>query len=101
MPTEVDAADLVRMGILTEFHLELSTREQVKDALKHPAVLRHATKSDMYTLTQKLDGSCHYLDKNFKCAIYDNRPATCRNHPQVGPRPGFCAYIKKPGGETR
>ena len=95
MPTELDAPDLIRMGILTEFHLELSVREQVKDALKHPGVLRYASKSGKYTLTQKLDGACYFLDKEHRCSVYENRPETCRNHPQVGPRPGYCAYMKK------
>ncbi|MBC7429935.1 MAG: YkgJ family cysteine cluster protein, partial [Bacteriovorax sp.] len=46
-------------------------------------------------LKQKPDGSCFFLDINKKCTQYDQRPDTCRNHPQVGPRPGFCGYMKK------
>ncbi len=96
MPSEVSAEDLVRMGVLTEFHLELSERDRVKDALKHPGVGRFAAKSGKYTLAQRLDGACYFLDQNYRCSIYENRPDTCRNHPAVGPRSGYCAYIKKP-----
>jgi Fe-S-cluster containining protein len=24
--------------------------------------------------------------------VYEKRPNTCRLHPQVGPRPGYCPY---------
>ncbi|MCK5516299.1 MAG: YkgJ family cysteine cluster protein, partial [Desulfobulbaceae bacterium] len=36
---------------------------------------------------------CLYLDqKTRRCTIYTKRPDTCRNHPQIGPRPGYCAF---------
>jgi len=28
--------------------------------------------------------------------VYEQRPNTCRKHPQVGPRPNFCPYGLKP-----
>ena len=95
MPVELKIDDLIRLKILDKFHLELSEREQIKDALKHPAILRFTPSSQKYTLKQKPDGSCYFLDHNKKCTQYDNRPDTCRNHPHIGPKPGFCAYIKK------
>jgi Fe-S-cluster containining protein len=27
--------------------------------------------------------------------VYERRPDTCRNHPQVGPRPGYCAFRRR------
>jgi Fe-S-cluster containining protein len=57
--------------------------------------MRYTPSSEKFTLKQKSDGSCYFLDQNKKCTQYINRPDTCRNHPQVGPRPGFCAYIQK------
>ncbi|MDP4732351.1 MAG: YkgJ family cysteine cluster protein, partial [Limnohabitans sp.] len=27
--------------------------------------------------------------------VYDKRPNTCRLHPQVGPKPGFCPFGNK------
>jgi len=95
MPVEVKVHDLIRLNILDEFHLELSEREQVKDALKHPTVLRYTPSTEKFTLKQKPDGSCYFLDNEKKCTRYNDRPDTCRNHPQIGPRPGFCAYMKK------
>lgn len=95
MPVEVKISDLIRLNILDEFHLELSEREQIKDALKHPSILRYTPSTEKFTLAQKPDGSCFFLDSNKQCTRYNDRPDTCRNHPQIGPRPGFCAYMKK------
>ncbi len=95
MPVEVKIDDLIRLKILDQFYLELSPKEQVKDALKNPAILRYTPSSEKYTLKQKPDGSCIFLDANKRCTQYNERPDTCRNHPQIGPKPGFCAYHKK------
>lgn len=95
MPVEVTISDLIRLGILADFHLEMSLREQMKDALKHPAVSRYTASTEKYTLAQKPDSSCFFLDANKRCTLYDQRPDTCRNHPKIGPRPNFCAYMKK------
>ncbi|QDK42480.1 YkgJ family cysteine cluster protein [Bacteriovorax stolpii] len=95
MPVEIKTADLIRMGILDEFHLELSLKEQIKEALKHPGVTRYTPSTEKFTLAQKPDSSCFFLDANKRCTIYGERPDTCRNHPKIGPRPNYCAYMKK------
>ena len=95
MPVEVTINDLIRLNILTEFHNELSEKVQIKDALKHPGILRYTPSSQKYTFQQMPNGACFFLDQNKRCTQYENRPETCRNHPQVGPKPGFCAYMKK------
>lgn len=95
MPVEAELSDLIRMGVLADFHNESSLKEQNKDALKHPGIMRYTPSSLKYTLSQKPDGSCYFLDKNKRCTIYDERPNTCRNHPKIGPKPNFCAYMKK------
>lgn len=95
MPVEAKISDLIRMGILAEFHLEMSVKEQIKDALKHPGITRYTASTEKFTLAQKPDASCFFLDSNKRCTQYDVRPDTCRNHPKIGPRPGFCAYMKK------
>jgi Fe-S-cluster containining protein len=95
MPVEVRTQDLVRLGILDEFHLELSIKEQTREALKYTGVSRYTASSERFTLSQKPDGSCFFLDSNKRCTQYDTRPDTCRNHPKIGPKPQFCAYMKK------
>ena len=42
------------------------------------------------------NNDCLYLDRKSRlCTIYEKRPDTCRNHPKIGPRPGYCAYKPK------
>jgi Fe-S-cluster containining protein len=95
LPVEVKLADLLRIGILTDFHLEMSERDMVREALKHPAINRYTKSTEKFTFNQKLNSSCFYLDETGDCSIYENRPDTCRNHPEVGPKPGSCAYYPK------
>lgn len=95
MPVEVKTQDLVRLGILDEFHLELSIKKQTREALKYPGISRYTSSTERFTLSQKPDGSCFFLDSNKRCTQYATRPDTCRNHPQIGPKPQFCAYMKK------
>ncbi len=95
MPVEIKTEDLLRMGVLVEFHLELSLKEQIKEAMKHPGVLRYTPSTEKFTLAQKPDSSCFFLDANKRCTIYEDRPDTCRNHPKIGPRPNYCAYMNK------
>ncbi|MFO6138957.1 YkgJ family cysteine cluster protein, partial [Pseudomonas aeruginosa] len=50
-------------------------------------------KREIFTLTRMANGDCLYLDRKTRlCSIYARRPDTCRNHPRIGPRPGYCAY---------
>lgn len=94
MPVEAVITDLIRMEILTPFHLELTEREVIKDALKHPGIDRFTKSTDKFTLKQKPSGECYFLVDG-RCQIYEKRPETCRNHPKIGPRPNFCPYYKK------
>ena len=44
-------------------------------------------------MARRANGDCQFLDATTRrCTVYDNRPGTCRKHPQVGPRPGHCPY---------
>ncbi len=95
LPVEVDAEDLVKMEFYDPFFLELTDKEQIKEASHHPDILRYNSKTHKYTLKQRSNGACLYLDQNKKCIIYPKRPKTCANHPIIGPRAGYCAFIKK------
>jgi Fe-S-cluster containining protein len=95
MPVEVMIEDLIRLEILEEFHLELLPKDQIKEALKNPALKRYTPSTLKFTLNRKPNGACFYLSKDGKCTVYEKRPNTCRNHPRIGPKPNFCAYLKK------
>ena len=74
LPVEVKIKDLIRIGIVERFN----------------------SKSEIFTLQRMSNNDCLYLDRKTRfCTIYDKRPDTCRNHPKIGPRPGYCAYKPK------
>lgn len=96
LPVEVRLADLVRMGVVDEFELEEPPKRVAKRLQKAGLVQHFNFKHGIFTLTQRSNGDCVYLDQDSRrCTIYAQRPTTCRRHPQVGPRPGYCAYQPK------
>lgn len=96
MPVEIPIEDLYDQGFLDPFIKDYDEKDQIKEALKLNFVKRYTPSSKKFTLYQKKDLSCHFLDNNGRCSIYQNRFSTCRNHPKVGPKPNHCAYIKRP-----
>lgn len=93
MPVEARMSDLVRMGLVDAFEAEEDPRPIARRLVKAGVVERYNFKSGLFTLVRLANGDCRYLDGvTRRCTIYAQRPDTCRNHPQVGPRPGFCAF---------
>ncbi|MBL6992191.1 MAG: YkgJ family cysteine cluster protein [Bacteriovoracaceae bacterium] len=93
---EVKVADLVQMGIIDEFEGQGPIKQLAKKLKKEGVVRLFNLKREIFTLARSMDDTCIFLDSDLrKCTIYDRRPKTCRNHLKVGPRPGYCAYIKK------
>lgn len=100
LPVEVQLKDLIRMGVVDEFEKGDPPKNVAKRLQKEGIVERFNQKSGIFTLTRMSNDDCLYLDRKSRlCTIYDVRPDTCRNHPRVGPRPGYCAY--KPKAVTR
>lgn len=96
MPVEVSVSDLIRVGVLTAFDAGEPIKKLVKRLKKDGVVEHFSSKSEMFTLVRFANDDCLYLDTvSRQCTIYEQRPETCRNHPRIGPRPGFCAYEKK------
>lgn len=96
MPAEVNVNDLIRIGVVDEFERDEPAKNIAKRLLKEGVVERFNQKSGIFTLTRTSNGDCYFLDRKTRlCTVYAKRPDTCRNHPQVGPRPGYCAYRKK------
>lgn len=94
MPAEVRVSDLIRMGLVDAFEANDSAKEIAK-RLKKAGIIDHFNfKNEQFTLARMANDDCLYLDsQSRRCTIYDKRPDTCRNHPQIGPRPGYCAYV--------
>ncbi|MEE3156867.1 MAG: YkgJ family cysteine cluster protein [Pseudomonadota bacterium] len=97
LPVEVRLEDLIRLGLVDEFERGEPLKQIAKRLQREGVVERFHQKSGVFTLSRMSNDDCLFLDaRSRRCTVYDRRPATCRNHPQVGPRPGFCAYRPKP-----
>lgn len=96
MPVEVKIPDLVRMGVITEFEADEPIKKLEKKLKKDGVIAHLYFKEKIFTLVRFAGKNCLYLDPTIrKCKIYKNRPDTCRDHPRISSRPGFCAYEPK------
>jgi len=93
LPVEVRVADLVGMGVIDPFEAEEEPRLLAR-RLKKAGIIAHFNfKNALFTLAQRANADCRYLDEvSRRCTIYGRRPQTCRNHPEIGPRPGYCPF---------
>ena len=93
LPVEVRTEDLVRMELLDPFEAGEPPKQLAKRLQKIGIVAHFNFKNSIFTLAQRANDDCLFLGEHTRrCTIYDRRPRTCRNHPQVGPRSGYCAY---------
>jgi Fe-S-cluster containining protein len=95
MPLEVQLSDLVRLGLVDPFEAEHEELRFVARRLQKARLIDHFNhKNALFTLARRANGDCHLLDpKTRRCTVYEQRPDTCRLHPQKkSPRPGYCAY---------
>lgn len=96
LPVEVKIPDLIRMQLLDAFEAGEPPKTLAKKLKKAGWVDHFNFASDTFTLAQRSNGDCIFLDADSRrCTVYEKRPDTCRNHPVVGPRPGYCAYRSK------
>ena len=94
MPVEVKLADLVRLELVDPFEAEHEEPKKIAKRLQKAGLIeRFNFKNNIFTLARRANGDCANLDaKTRRCTVYDKRPSTCRLHPQVGPKPGYCPY---------
>lgn len=96
LPVEVQAEDLIRMDLMDDFELEEDLKFVARRLLKQRVIEHYHSRTQTFTLARMANGDCIYLNRRTRrCSIYTSRPDTCRNHPQIGPRSGFCAFRKK------
>ncbi len=106
MPVEVKLRDLVRLGLVDPFEAEHEPPKQIAKRLTKAGTIDHFNfKHEVFTLARRANGDCRFLDAlTRRCTVYEQRPQTCRSHPQIGPRPGHCPYERRldkargPGG---
>ena len=94
MPVEVRLPDLVRLQLVDPFEAEHEAPKQIAKRLSKAGLIEHFNfKHSIFTLARRANGDCQFLDPaSRRCTVYESRPGTCRLHPQVGPRPGYCPY---------
>jgi uncharacterized protein len=93
MPVEVRMTDLIRTGVVDELEAQEPTKAIAKRLKQAGVVERYNVKTGIFSLARLANSDCIYLHPRTRlCTIYAQRPDTCRNHPGIGPRPGFCAY---------
>lgn len=97
MPVEVRLDDLVRLGVVDEFERGEPIRLIARRLEKARIVDHFNHKQEVFTLARRASGDCLYLHaQTRRCTVYERRPTTCRQHPQIGPRPGHCAWQPLP-----
>lgn len=94
MPVEVRLADLVRLGLVDPFEAEHEAPKLIAKRLLKAGLIDHFNfRHSLFTLARRANGDCTHLHpQTRRCTVYTQRPDTCRKHPQVGPRPGYCPY---------
>ena len=94
MPVEVKLPDLVRLELVDPFEVEHEEPKTIAKRLLKAGLIEHFNfKNSIFTLSRRANGDCTNLDaKTRRCTVYEKRPNTCRLHPQVGPKPGYCPY---------
>ncbi|SDO63967.1 YkgJ family cysteine cluster protein [Desulforhopalus singaporensis] len=96
LPVEVKVPDLVRMELVDKFEQDGNIKQVARRLKKEKLIDHYHHRSGTFTLSRMASGDCLYLHPDTRrCTIYQKRPDTCRNHPQVGPRPGFCPFLLK------
>lgn len=97
MPVEVRMNDVVRLGWVDPFEAANEQPKQIaKRLLKAKQVMHFNHREGLFTLMRQANGDCSQLHPvTRRCTVYAQRPDTCRLHPQVGPKPGYCPYGAK------
>lgn len=95
LPLELDKDDLLRMGLISEDEYHGSLKKVAKRLQNEKIIKNFRAASGLFTMAQKMDGSCVFLSEKKQCTVYETRPRVCREFPKIGPRPGYCPCIKK------
>lgn len=96
MPVEVQAHDLVRLGLASEDEINISKKKVFKKLNKLKVLSSYREGTDLFMLQSTSRGECPFLNSETRlCTVYERRPDVCRKFPRIGPRPGFCPHQKR------
>jgi Fe-S-cluster containining protein len=84
------------MGLISEDEAQGSLKRAARRLADEGIVVSFRARTGLFILSQRQNGDCIFLGETDRlCTIYDKRPDTCRNFPEVGPRPGYCPAQRK------
>jgi|SRR6185312_1569520 len=97
MPVEIHAEDLVRLEVATEDEISFGSRKKLaKRLIKEGIISSYRDSTGLFMLVQRPNGDCRYLHPITRlCTVYEKRPGTCRQFPEIGPRPSYCPSTRK------
>ena len=95
LPLEVDKDDLLRLELISEDEYSGSLKKVAKRLQANKLIKNFRAATGLFTIAQKMDGTCLFLSESNQCTVYEKRPRVCRDFPKIGPRPGYCPCIKK------
>jgi uncharacterized protein len=87
LPLEVSIDDLIQMGFAVE---KESPKKLAKRLIAEGIVKYYRAATGLFTIQQKSNRDCIFLNRFRRCSIYEKRPSVCRAFPSIGPRPGYC-----------
>lgn len=93
LPVEVTTEDLLRLELIDEDEALMGPKKIASKLSKEGYVQSFRSKTGLFTLAQKPNRSCLFLNERSRCTVYEKRPIVCRRFPEVGPRPQFCPYM--------
>lgn len=89
------------MKTIDAFEADEAPKVLAKRLSKSGVIDHFNFKNSLFTLARRANDDCIYLDAQSRgCTIYGRRSPTCRNHPNVGPRPAYCAFREQEGSRT-
>lgn len=99
LPVETSAADLIRLGILSEDEAAVSLKKAFRRLHKEGLVRSFHPPTGLFILEQRGGRDCVFLHPQTRlCTVYEKRPEVCRKFPKIGPRPGYCPEKKNRAG---
>jgi uncharacterized protein len=90
LPVEASAADLIRLGLISEDEACESLKKVARRLEKEGWIQAYVPRTQIFVLQQRNGRDCVFLDRSRRCTVYEKRPEVCRQFPKIGPRPGFC-----------
>lgn len=98
LPVKVSAEDLYHMGFITYREVNASLPKLFIRLKKEGIVRSLNLRSEVFTLAQRPNHDCIFLDEKRLCTIYERRPSVCRSFPENSKRPGYCPSQRKEKG---